>query len=119
MDKVTVKTDKLLKTIKKNRKAHRDLFLKAQTVYRQDIIDELDRMLKDAQNGKNIRRSITIPEPQDHTPDYDRVITMLEMSVDKEVKLDSMAFDQYVMDNWSWAAGARGINTMYASKMRK
>ncbi len=118
MDKVTVKVEKLLKTVKKNRTAHRDLFLKAQEVYRQDIIEELDRMLKDAKSGKEIRRVITMPEPMNHTKDYDRVITMLEMSVDKEVKLDAHAFDQYVMDNWAWSAGVRGVNTMYASKMK-
>ena len=119
MEQVKVKTEKLLKTIRKNRKEHRDLFLKAQEVYRQDIIEELDRMLTEARAGKKIRRAITLPEPQDHTADYDRVITMLEMSVDKEIKLDKYAFDQFVMDNWDWKAQSFATNSMYAAKMIK
>jgi len=73
-------------------------------------------MLKDARNGKMIRRRITLPEPQDHTNDYDRVITMLEMSVDSVIELDDVAFDQYVMDNWSWKGDALATNSMYAAK---
>jgi hypothetical protein len=119
MDTVKVQVAKLLEKVKANREAHRDLFLKAQEVYRQDIIEELDRMLTDARAGKPIRRAITMPEPQDHTKDYDRVITMLEMSVDEQVELDSVSFDQYVMDNWSWKAGALATNSMYAAKMIK
>lgn len=116
MDEVKVKREKLLEVVRKNRKAHRDLFLKAQEGYRKDMIAELDQMLQDAKDGKQIRRAVMMPEPQDHTADYDRVITMLEMSVDKEIELDSEAFDNYVMDNWAWRAHAMATNTMYASK---
>jgi hypothetical protein len=116
MDQVKVKRLKLLATIKKNRKAHRDLFLKAQEGYRKDMIEELDRMLKDAKDGKQIRRAVIMPEPQDHTPDYDRVIAMLEMSVDTVIELDADSFDNYVMDNWAWRANALATNTMYAAK---
>lgn len=80
------------------------------------MIEELDRMLKDAKDGKQIRRAVIMPEPQDHTPDYDRVIAMLEMSVDTVIELDADSFDNYVMDNWAWRANALATNTMYAAK---
>jgi hypothetical protein len=57
-----------------------------------------------------------LPEPQDHTIDYDRVIKMLEMSVDSLIELDEGAFDQYVMDNWSWKGDALATNEMYADR---
>lgn len=119
MHSVKVKRKELLKKVEKNRKSHRDLFLRAQEGYRIDMIAELDRMLKDAKAGKNIRRAVVMPEPQDHTDDYDRVIDMLKMSVDDEITLDSTAFDNYVRDEWQWSRQAMATNVSYASKLGK
>lgn len=116
MRTVKVKRLDLLDRIAKNRTAHRDLFLKAQEGYRADVIEELDRMLKDARDGKIIRRSIDLAEPQDHTADYDRVIDMLTMSQDAIIEIGAVEFDQYVRDNWAWTAFANATNTMYAAK---
>src|SRR5271157_465731 len=96
MHSVTVKRIELLEKIKVNRDGHRDLFLKAQEGYRLDVIAELEQHLKDARNRKKISRSLTLPEPQDHTEDYDSVIAMLEMSVDQNIELDAGSFQQYV-----------------------
>lgn len=119
MQNVNVKRVILLTKIRENRDKHRELFLKAQNGYRADVIEGLDQMLRDAREGKQIRRSLLIPEPQDHTKDYDRVITMLEMSVDDEIELDWHSFDQYVMDNWAWKEQAFATNAMYAAKAIK
>jgi hypothetical protein len=51
-------------------------------------------MLEEARSGKPIRRSISLPEPQDHTGDYDDIIAMLEFSVDNEIELPSMSFQE-------------------------
>lgn len=116
MNSVEVKRQELLEKITANRNSHRELFLKAQEGYRKQVIEELDRMLHDAQMGKNIRRSISLPEPQDHTADYDRTITMLEMSVDETIEITAGEFDMFVMDNWHWKAAAMQSNTFYAAK---
>jgi hypothetical protein len=47
-------------------------------------------------------KSIDLVQPRDHTSDYDRVIMMLEMSVDDTIVLDANEFDQYVRDVWAW-----------------
>lgn len=113
MNKVTVTVNELLDTVKTNRSNHRDEFLRAQEGFRERIIEELDRRLADARQGKKVNLFVQLPEPQDHTADYDRVIKMLEMSVNNEVELSSVEFDQYVMDNWQWAAAAKTINASY------
>lgn len=87
--------------------------MKAQEGYREEVVAELDRMLSDARNGKPIKRAIALPEPIDHTRDYDRVIAMLEMSVDEDIELMSHEFDQYVLDNWQWKELAFLTNTQY------
>lgn len=100
--KVTVKKDELLAAIKKNRDGHRAAFEIAQTGYRTAVIEELDRMLKEARDGKRIRRSVELVEPQEHTKDYDRVIRMLEMSQADTISITEKQFAQYVLDEWGW-----------------
>lgn len=102
MDSITVKKDELLAKMKTNRDNHRGVFEKAQEVYRAQIIKELDQMLDDAKQGRKIKRMVMLPEPEDHTSDYDRVIAMLEMSVDDEIDLAEHDFQQYVLDHWAW-----------------
>ncbi|MDE2096161.1 MAG: hypothetical protein KGL39_02875 [Patescibacteria group bacterium] len=113
MQTVKVKRAELLEKITKNRDAHRELFLKAQEGYRKQVIHELDLMLEDARAGRNIRRSLSLPEPQDHTSDYDREISMLQMSVDDVIEVSMQEFDWYVMDNWSWKASVTASNMRY------
>jgi hypothetical protein len=103
MNAVKVKREDLLTKVRANREAHRELFLRAQASYRNFVIEELDRMLADAKAGRRIRRSIDLVQPRDHTSDYDRVIMMLEMSVDDTIVLTAGEFDQYVCDVWSWS----------------
>lgn len=118
MNEVKIRKNELLEVVKTNRARHRELFLQAQEGFRQRAIEELDRRLADVRNGQKINLAIQMPEPQDHTEDYDRVIRMLEMSVDDEVTLQAHEFDQYVMDNWQWAKMVRTLNASYASAAR-
>jgi hypothetical protein len=116
MNTVKVKREELLTKVQANRDAHRGLFLKAQEGYRKLVIEELDRMLADAKEGRPIQRSVTLTEPSNHIKDYDRVITMLEMSVDETIVLDAGEFDHYVMDSWDWSRFAQWTNTAYAGE---
>lgn len=102
MKDIRVSKRKLLSILKRNRLKHRDVFLRAQEKYRVAVIQELDSMLAEARAGKKIRRIVDLIQQQDHTPDYDRVIKMAEMSVDADIELDETDFAQYVQDNWEW-----------------
>lgn len=113
MNRVKVTRKDLLEKLTINRKSHRDLFLRAQEGYRKQVIEELDRMLSEARSGKPICRAIGLPEPQDHTSDYDRAIAMLEMSVDEHIEISATEFDMFVMDNWSWKQMAMESNMRY------
>ncbi len=115
MNAVKVKRQDLLTKVRANREAHRSLFLKAQEGYRKLVIEELDKMLADARAGRRISRSINLAEPTDHTSDYERVIMMLEMSVDDTVVLSAGEFDQYVRDVWSWSYQTTSMLKSYAA----
>lgn len=104
MQAVNVNKDELLEKVKANRETHRDTFDKAQIKYREQIVIELDRMLDDARKGRKIRRFVELPEPEDHTADYDQIIEMLMMSTDEIIKLNYQEFRTFVMDEWGWKA---------------
>jgi hypothetical protein len=116
MQNVTVKCSDLLFKVQANRDAHRDLFLKAQEGYRTAVIAELDKMLAEARDNKPIRRMVSLPEPIDHTKDYERVLAMLAMSTDSEIELQAHEFDQYVLDNWDWKQHALFTNSSYLAR---
>jgi hypothetical protein len=113
MNMVKVKREEVLKRIKANRAVHRDAFLRAQKGFRKAVVAELDRSLKDARAGRRFRLMITLPEPEDHTADYDRVVDMLEMSVDEEIMLDSASFNCFVRDQWAWKHAFAMSNSQY------
>ncbi len=115
---VTVKKAELLESLRKNREAHRTTFLDAQKGYREAVIKELDQMLADAREGKNIRKSVELPTPYDHTSDYDRVIKMLEMCVHDEIKITDSQFQQFVMDDWKWKQQFADVASGYTTGRR-
>lgn len=113
MNQVTVRKQELLAKLTENRRNHRAAFEKAQEGFRVRVIEELDQHLADAKAGRNIKRHVNLPEPEDHTKDYDRIITMVEMSVDEEIELHAQDFARYVMDNWEWKDRVTSTNSMY------
>jgi len=104
MRQMTMKRQDLLQALADNLESHRDTFLKAQKSYRAAAIAELDRMLADARAGNAIKRAVSLPEPEDHSDDYQHAIRMLEMCVDDEIEITADDFQKLVMDDWGWKA---------------
>lgn len=100
---VEVKKSEVLERITKNRDQHRDVYEQAVEGYKKRAVEEIERQLADARRG-DIRHSIHLPIPEDHTEDYDRVIDMLGMEVNPTVTLSEQEFAWYVRDDWSWKA---------------
>lgn len=117
MNKIKVNRKQLLEKVKANRTTHRKTFEEALEGYREKAIEELEASLADAKAGKRIRRGLQLVEPMDMTREYDRVITMLEMSVDDELEISQQEVMQYVMDDWSWKQQFEAVSASY-SKMK-
>ena len=109
---------KLMAVLKKNREEHREIFLEAQKAYRQRAIEVLDAQLRLASEGApfTLRQIVELVAPEDHTADYDRVIKMLELSVDKTVVLSASEFVNLVQDTWNWSRQWAVSNSGYISK---
>ena len=100
--RVTVKKATLLTALKKNREGHRAVFLKAQEGFRRLCIEHLDKMLKDAKEGRSFSLSVNLAAPKDHTKEYDVNIQMLEMSEDEKLVISEEQFRHFVQDDWEW-----------------
>lgn len=116
MQFIRVQRIELLETLRKNRDAHRAIFEKALEQYRIEAVQELEHMLEDARKNKKIRRSVQLQEPVDQTADYDRVIMMVQMSVDATIELSQQEFSQYVMDDWAWKQQFTSTTLAYAGR---
>jgi len=116
MEEVTVRKEELLNALTENQAHHREEFEKAQDGWRSTVIEELDRRLADARAGRKVVTVFSYPEPEDHTKDYDRVIRMVEMSVDSELTIAEHDFAQFVMDDWHWKANWSASNMAYVTR---
>lgn len=102
MDSIKVSKTALREALIKNRDGHREKYLRAFDGY----VVECERVLKEnlrlVKAGRFQRLLWTETPPQDHTAEYDRIISMLDMSLDTEIELTAMEFQQYVQDDWTW-----------------
>lgn len=108
MNKVTVQSKALLNKISRNRDRHQEDFDEAMTGYMKDFRKALELKLTQIgqaeESGDNIPSQgfPDLPVPREHLTEYDRVIQMIEMSVEHQIELSSVEFAQYVQDDWAW-----------------
>jgi len=103
LNKITVDKAKLIETLTANRDAHRNEYDKAVVAYRERHLHEAEQLVQDARLGV-IRRSITIPVPEEHTEDYDRAIDMLTWAETDVIELSQQEFATLVRNQWGWLA---------------
>lgn len=116
MEKVLVKKLDLRAKILINRNKHWDVFLKALKVYEEQAIIAFQNRIEALRNGEIVDSYLRLERPQDHTRDYERVLQMLDMSVDDEIELSENDFGRYVMDDWEWSQGFIANTSSYLSK---
>jgi hypothetical protein len=104
MKEVRVRTEQLKERITTNRDTHAREFAEAVDGWAKEVAQLMRADIAAIEAGE--RRKLTILDsiPDNHTADYDRVLEMLDMSVDEFQTLDMETFRQYVMDDWSWKA---------------
>lgn len=103
MQNITVSKGKLLETLQTQRDEHRALFLQAQEVFREKVIQVLDERLASARAGRKIELYIALPEPRDYTEEFDRAIAMVQWEEGNQITLSESDFKRYVLNQWEWA----------------
>ena len=112
----TVKVNKgaLLDALKANRANHRQRYEKAFDGYTKECQRVLEAHLEELKKGGRHVVLFSENAPDDHTPEYDQLIKMLEMSIETEIELTYQEFQRYVMDQWEWRHGWEMSNSKYS-----
>lgn len=118
MRKVTINQNELLVILRVNRDIHEADYKDAYAGYLETCVEALEEMLKEFKDGERETVQWTEFPPQSQVKDYDRVIRMLELSVDNEIELTADEFANFVQDDWHWKDNWTITNSNYISKTR-
>jgi len=118
MKDITVTKQELISKLEANRAEHRAIFEEAIDGYRDKAIELLKEQIKRVRNGAIERVIVSIPIPEDHTNDYDRVLAMLNMEITNEIVLTEADFATYVLDDWGWQGGFIQTSSNYSALAR-
>ena len=119
MREIRVTKSELVEKITANRAAHRAIFEEAVEGYRKMGVELLEAHIKEILAGKIPQINVRLVAPEDHTSDYDRVLAMLEMSLDDEILIDEERFASYVLDDWHWKRQFLTTNSSYSAMARE
>lgn len=95
-------TMELIQRVTSERAKHRKLFEEAVDRYKEKVLVELEEFARRIKAGEQVRIISSLPVPEEHTEDFDRVLDMLQMTTDKQIELDEAQFDCYVRGRWHW-----------------
>jgi hypothetical protein len=118
MNPIKVNKEDLAKKVAANRALHRSIFDEAVEGYHKKSLELLQSHIDEIKAGRMLRVSVSLPFPEDHTDDYDRVLAMLEMSLESEIEIDENTFASYVMDDWQWKKAFLTTNSAYSVTAR-
>ena len=117
--RVTVPKDDLISKVTENRTKHKAIFDEAVEGYKKEGIKQLEAHIERIKSGKLMSVSVHLPQPVNHTRDYDRVLSMLSMEVNPTVTVDEETFASYVMDDWAWKRQFLTTNSAYSMSARQ
>jgi hypothetical protein len=107
--KITVEKEKLLETLKANRKKHAEDYKNAYNRYYNTCISELEgrvnelrETLRQVNPSSFLKFDLTNRYPQDYTNVYDQVIEMLEFCNADSIEITNSQYESWVKDDWDW-----------------
>lgn len=113
---IVMPKDKVIEINTTNRDGHQAVFDEAMQGYETRSIELLQEHIERIKKGKRERILVSLPVPENHTEDYDRIISFLEHDIRDEVELSARDFDQYIRDNWSWKGEFVATTAMYNNR---
>lgn len=119
MNQVVVEKARLIETIKANRTKHLEAFEEAAMGYRKAVAEMLENFKVQLEQQMATPIEICnafgkLEEPKNYLREYDRILQMLDMSVEDQIILAEHEFQQYVMDEWNWSRGFQGLVRTYS-----
>lgn len=113
---MNVRVAELQRIVQTNRDEHEALYAEAVEAYREQALSKLNEYIDDAKTGAIVRVIWALPFPEQHLDDYDRVLRMLELTVDDIVQLTDEEVAQFVMNDWQWGFSWAANTIAYTSR---
>lgn len=113
MNTIKVRREELLDALRKNREAHREVFLRSLEGFKKKAIEILEEKLATARKGIRDSVFVNLQRPTDQTREYDRWIRAMEMETRDEIELTMQDFGTYIMDEWNWKAQFTATTSQY------
>ena len=103
---VTVKRDDIIDALHQGLKKHKIEYRNAVSEYEEACVKFLEEALEHVKSGVFDREKITLSliKPENYSDEYQRILDMLEYSVDETLTLDADTFRAYFKGEWSWQA---------------
>lgn len=113
---LNVEVSSLLAVLHKNLETHRQGYEEALVKWKDAAIDELEGFITGLKAGRKIFIRSMLPVPEEHSEDYVAAIGLLEMAVDKTIRLSQAEYQMYVLDKWGWASSFAANTSRYTAR---
>src|ERR1700760_1497557 len=110
---IKMNKEKLIQIVKANQAKHQEQFTKAHESYKKQVLEWFEKQQEALKNDKHFTTYLNLPEPKNQSRDYNRVLSMLENSVDTEIMLNENDYRQYIQDIWSWTNAFKTTASAY------
>jgi len=115
METITILKEKLLPLIKENKAKHDQIYDAAVSGYWVKAEEVLNEKLAEIKIQEKIEPYLGLTYPENHTDDYNKVISMVELTSQDVIELNHQEFDQYVRNRWGWRNSFLGCNSTYGT----
>lgn len=118
MERIKVKKETVLETLKKNKKIHRDEFEDAMEGWIKKCKDKLQELIDglNSENARSIKIEVYLPKPVSYEKEYDKAIKMIEYEIRNEIEISANDFGKYFLDEWAWKENFLSNTGLYKVK---
>ena len=109
---ITVKKAELIEKIKENKEEHIKEYTEAVEAYRKEAKRQLIVLNEGLENGK-LDLKLSLISPKNEEAEYDKLIMMFNWEIAETVELSQGEFNEYVLDETSFAIQAKFLNYSY------
>lgn len=103
LKETNIKREKLQETLKQNLADHIQIYDLALTGWQNEYQEYVKEFAKKVKSG-DFKISFRPPsKPNTYAKNYEDVISQLEMSADEVITLNSLEFQNYILDEWSFS----------------
>lgn len=111
---VTVNKANLIQKIKENKANHEKEYLKAVEAYKIEAEKQLKQQSEALAKG-SLSIRVNLVAPSNKSEEYDKIVQLFEWDIDDNVTLSQSEFNEYVLDETSFAREAKMLNSTYVN----